>query len=184
MLVAVYYNGMKMDRLSILPEALRLKKKYNLDGIYLDGLLNKTKEGPLDAYLLARELRRLFGDNGWINYHNTHKGYFAPFIQTYMDFVTTGEHNNFHQFRSTTFNISNAIGGHWPEIPYFRSDDNKNIKDARSYLKNLVDVSLVYNNRLLFLTGKQGQWRFWRLYFTPNEMQFMKNYYLDRINDN
>lgn len=184
MLVAVYFNGLKMDRHSILPEALRLKNKYNIDGIYLDGLLSNSNRGPLDAYLTARELRKLFGDNGWINYHNTHKGYFAPFVQTYMDFITTGEHNKFDRYTSTTFNISNAIGGYWPEIPFFWLSDNKNIKDARSYLKDLVDISLKYHNRLLFLTGEQGQWRFWRLYFTPSEMRFMKDYYLNRISFN
>jgi hypothetical protein len=184
MLVAVYFNGLKMDCHSILPEALRLKNKYNIDGIYLDGLLNCSNRGPLDAYLTARELRKLFGDDGWINYHNTHKGYFSPFIQTYMDFVTTGEHNKFDRYTSTTFNISNAIGGYWPEIPFFWLNDSKNIKDARSYLKDLVDISLKYHNRLLFLTGEQGQWRFWRLYFTPSEMQFMKDYYLNRISFN
>lgn len=184
MLVVVYFNGVKMDRHSILPEALRLKNKYNIDGIYLDGLLNRSNKGPLDAYLIARELRKLFGDEGWINYHNTHKGYFAPFIQAYMDFVTTGEHNKFDRYTSTTFNISNAIGGYWPEIPSFWPNGSKNIKDARSYLKDLVDISLRYHNRLIFLTGEQGQWRFWRLYFTPDEMQFMKDYYLDRISGN
>lgn len=184
MLVAVYFNGLKMDGSSILPEASRLKRKYNIDGIYLDGLLNKSNQGPLDAYLTARELRELFGDDGWINFHNTHNGYFSPFIQTYMDFVTTGEHNKFDRYTSTTFNISNAIGGYWPEIPFFWLNDSKNIKDARSYLKDLVDISLKYHNRLLFLTGEQGQWRFWRLYFTTSEMQFMKDYYLNRISFN
>lgn len=119
MLIAVYFNGLKMDGSSILPEALRLKKKYNIDGIYLDGLLNNSNQGPLDAYLIARKLRILFGDDGWINFHNTHKGYFFPFIQTYMDFVTTSEHRKFDKWMSTTFNISNAIGGYWPEIPSF-----------------------------------------------------------------
>ena len=184
MLVAVYFNGLKMDHHSILPEARRLKKKYNIDGIYLDGLLDRSNQGPLDAYSTAKKLRILFGDDGWINFHNTHKGYFSPFIQTYMDFVTTGEHNEFDKFTSTTFKISNAIGGYWPEIPFFWPNDSKNLKDARVYLKNLVDLSLKYHNRLLFLTGEQGQWRFWRLYFTPQETQFMKDYYLKKLFEN
>jgi hypothetical protein len=184
MLVAVYFNGLKMDRHSILPEALRLKRKYNIDGIYLDGLLNRSNQGPLDAYLTARELRKLFGDDGWINFHNTHKGYFAPFIQSYMDFITTGEHNKFNRWISTTYNISNSIGGHWPEIPYYWPDTRKNIENAITYLRKIVDSSLKYNNRVLFLVGKQGQWRYWRLYFTPQEIEFMKDYYLKNLFEN
>lgn len=181
MLVAVYFNGLKMDSETILPEAGRLKKKYDLDGIYLDGLLNNTSRGPLDAYLAARELRMLFGDRGWINFHNTNNGYYSPHIHAYMDFITTGEHHGFDKWKSSTFNISNAIGGHWPEIPYFWPDPQMNIKDARPFLRDLADISLRYNNRILFLAGEGGQWRFWRLYFTPAETEFMKEYYLGRL---
>lgn len=185
MLVAVYFSGVDITKSALLAEARRLKHKYKIDGLYLDGLLiNKKMEGPLEAYLAARDLRRLFGEKGWLNYHNTHDGYFAPFVQTYMDFITTGEHDKFDRWISTTYNISNAIGGHWPEIAYFMPDDSKNIKDARPYLKDLTDISLKYHNRLLFLVGESGQWRFWRLYFTPAEMKFLKSYYLDRLSGN
>jgi hypothetical protein len=184
MLVTVYFNGLDINLADFLFEVSRLKNEYNIDGIYLDGLLiNVKKEGPLDRYLAAREIRRIFGDYGWINYHNTHNGYFEPFVQTYMDFITTGEHNKFDRWISTTFNISNSIGGHWPEIPYFYINNKKNIKDAREYLRELVDISLKYHNRVLFLVGKNGQWRFWRLYFSQDEMNFMKNYYLKKIHD-
>jgi hypothetical protein len=183
MLVAVYFNGLKMDRFAILPEAKRLRKKYGIDGIYLDGLLNRTDGGPLDAYMTARELRLLFGDSGWLNFHNTHKGYFAPFVQSYMDFVTTGEHLKFNRWISTTYNISNAISGHWPEIPAYWPDPAKNIGDGRTYLKEIVDQSIKYHGRVLLLDGKSGQWRFWRLAFRDEEMSFMKSYYLPLLQD-
>jgi hypothetical protein len=183
MLVAVYFNG-QMNSNAIMSEARQLKVRYNLDGLYLDGLMEGSKNGPVDAYLTARNLRHLFGDDGWINLHNTNTGYFAPFIQAYMDFITTGEHNNFNKWQSTTYNISNAIGGHWPEIPYFFDDPRENIQDAIPFLKDLVDISLKYNNRILFLAGDQGQWRFWRLYYTQAEMEFLKQYYIKKLSEN
>jgi hypothetical protein len=101
-----------------------------------------------------------------------------------MDFITTGEHNKFNRWISTTYNISNSIGGHWPEIPYYWPDTRKNIENAIPYLREIVDGSLKYNNRVLFLVGKQGQWRYWRLYFTPQEIEFMKDYYLKKLLEN
>lgn len=38
-----------------------------------------------------------------------------------------------------------------------------------------------YNNRLLLMIGKDGQWRDWRLYFTLDEMEFVKKYYLGAL---
>jgi hypothetical protein len=45
-------------------------------------------------------------------------------------------------------------------------------------LEKMIDDSLRYNNRVIFMTGEQGQWRLWRLYFTPEETKMMTDYYL------
>ena len=182
MIAVPYFNGLRLSSGdAILKEARRLKDAYSIDGIYLDGLLNQSANWPEDAYLTARGLRTIFGDRGWINFHNTHDGYFAPFIQAYMDFITTSEHSAFSRWTTTTYGISNAIGGYWPEVPAFFADNTRNVADARPMLEGLVDQSLQYNNRLLILAGHQGQWRYWRLYFTPDELAFMRSYYLPRL---
>jgi hypothetical protein len=181
MLFVPYFGSSEMELGAIRSEAIRLKVQYHVDGLYLDGLTMNTQENPLDAYLVARDLRRIFGDEGWLNYHDTHSGYFAPFIQSYMDFITTSEHDSFNKWTSTTYNISNAIGGYWPEIAAHFPEPQDNIRDTIAFLKNLVDVSLPYRNRILFLAGDGGQWRFWRLYFNEEEVDFLKQYYLPKI---
>lgn len=182
MIAVPYFNGVEMSSGdAIVKEARRLKETYSIDGIYLDGLCDRSGNWPEGAYLAARGLRAVFGERGWINFHNTHDGYFAPFVQTYMDFITTSEHSAFSRWTTTTYGISNAIGGYWPEIPAFFPDSSQNITDARPMLRELVDESLLYNNRILILTGDQGQWRYWRLYFTPDELAFMRTYYLSKM---
>ncbi|MFA6375897.1 MAG: hypothetical protein WCX69_00650 [Candidatus Paceibacterota bacterium] len=157
-----------------LEEIKRIKVTYSIDGIYSDGLFYQH---PEYGYFAARELREIFGEDGWLTLHDTHDGgYWAPFINTYMDSLITSEHNNFNQWTSTSYNISNSIAMLWPEI-------NLEERDGIGFLKKLVDDSIHYNNRIVFMCGLQGQWRFWRLYFTDKEMEFIKNYYFEKIDE-
>lgn len=153
-------------------EMQRLKDIYNFDGLYLDGLYSYD---PELSYRAARILRQLFGDDGWLTFHNTRpRGYFFPFVNAYMDLIITSEHCSFDRWRSTSYKISNAIASVWPEIPI-------DVKDGREFLKKLVDDSLLHNNRVILMTGKKGQWRMWRLYFTEDEMKFMQEYYFKAL---
>lgn len=153
-------------------ELKKLKDEYDVDGFYLDGLY------PLDpelSYMAARALRELVGENGWLTLHDTRSsGYFFPFINAYMDFIITSEHESFERWKSTSYKISNAVASVWPEIPI-------DIKDGREFLKELIDNSLKHNNRIVLMDGKDGQWRLWRLYFTKKEMKFVQDYYFDAI---
>lgn len=139
---------------------------YIIDGFYL--------KNPELAYRAARILRNLFGEDGWLTLHDSHGNYFIPFIHTYMDYIITGEHDSFDRWRSTSYKISNTVTSLWPEI-------SLKIKDGRQFLKKLVDDSLLYNNRVIFMVGEQGQWRDWRLYFTQSELKFMQEYYLSNL---
>lgn len=162
----------KLDLETFIAEMKRLKDTYNVDGVYMDGLFYQR---PELSYKAARILRELFGEDGWLTLHDTHgSGYWTPFVNSYMDLVVTSEHNSLERWTSTSYKISNAIASVWPEIPF-------NIKAGREYLRKLVDESLSYNNRLLIMTGKGGQWRNYRLYFTPDEMEFMTTYYLGTL---
>lgn len=155
-------------------EMRRLKDTYSIDGLYVDGLYPQQPELGYEA---ARALRELFGEDGWLTLHNTRpSGYFAPFINTYFNLIITSEHESFNRWTSTSYNISNAIASVWPEIPL-------NVKDGRGFLKELVDESLLYNNRVILMTGEQGQWRQWRLYFNEDEMRFMQEYYLGALSE-
>ena len=149
-------------------ELKRLKETYDFDGFYLDGLY------PLDpelSYTVARALRQLVGENGWLTLHDTRpRGYYFPFVNTYMDFIITSEHSSFDRWNSTSYNISNAVASVWPEI-------SMDVEDGREFLKELIDNSLKHNNRVVLMDGKDGQWRMWRLYFTKEEMKFVQEYY-------
>jgi hypothetical protein len=167
-----YVNMISGDLETQMAEMKWLKDTYGIDGVYMDGLYN---DKPELAYEAARALRELFGEDGWLTLHNTRwSGYFFPFVNTYFDLIVTGEHQPFDRWTSTEYNISNAIASLWPEIPL-------SVKDGREFLKKLVDESLRYNNRVMFMTGEQGQWRQWRLYFTEDEMSFMQEYYLGAL---
>ncbi len=172
MKIVPYVNLLDGDIGIQMAEMKRLKDTYNIDGLYIDGLYPRDIEL---AYHAAQDLRNLFGEDGWLTLHNTHpSGYWAPFINTYMDLIITSEHSSFNRWTSTSYKISNAIASVWPEIPL-------DVKDGRKFLKKVVDDSLFWNNRVILMTGEQGQWRDWRLYFTPEEMEFMKEYYIGLI---
>lgn len=167
MKVAPYVGFSEGDYDLGLAEIRRLKDTYGIDGVYVDGLFG---EKPEWGYPAARYLRELFGEEGWLTVHNSHgSGCWAPFINSYADLIITSEHELLDRWTSTSYNISNATASFWPEAP---------LRGSALPLKTLIDDSLLYNNRVIFMTGEQGQWRFWRLYFTPEEMQFMKEYYL------
>ena len=156
-------------------EMQRLKNTYNFDGLYLDGLYYTYPQKNELSYRIAKALRKLFGEEGWLTYHNTHSGgYYLPFIDAYMDLIITSEHESFDRWKSTSYNISNAIASVWPEIPI-------DVKDGRKFLKKLIDDSLIYNNRVILMAGEQGQWREWRLYFTKDEIEFMQKYYFEQL---
>lgn len=151
----------------------KLKEEYGIDGIYIDGIF--LDGYPEFSYIAARKLRELFGEDGWLTLHSTHaSGYWAPFVNTYMDFLVTSEHSSFDRWTSTSYKISNSISSAWPEIPL-------EVKDGKEFLKKMIDNSLKFNNRVLLMTGEGGQWREWRLYFTSDEMDFVKKYYLSNL---
>ena len=172
MKVVLYVSTSKPDDLSpeeFVAEIRQLKENYGIDGVYVDGLFYQKPEA---GYIAARELRKLFGDNGWLTFHDTHgNGYWAPFINSYADMVVTGEHNSLDRWLTTSYKISNAVASIWPEIPLSR-------QDGKDFLKDLSDKSLKYNNRVIFMAGAGGQWATFRLYFTNEETEFMKEYYL------
>ena len=176
MKVAPYLGGALTRAEDVAPEARRIRDAYGVDGVYLDGMPGAPLEEAAVALSIARELRAAFGNEGWLNFHNTHSGYFHPFVQAYMDFVTTSEHLAFDRWTSTTQGMSNAIGGLWPEVPYFFTDPALNQEDAIPLIRSIVDEGRPYGNRLLLLQGEGGQWRFWRLYFTPAELEFALGY--------
>jgi len=174
MKVVPYLPLLKGDVDRHMAEIKRLKNEYQIDGLYVDGLYIKDIK---KAYEFAKYLRNLFGNDGWLTLHDTHPGgYFIPFIQSYMNLIITSEHQSFDRWLSTSYNISNTTSSIWPEIPL-------KTNDARNFLKELVNKSLLYNNRLIFMTGLDGQWRNWRLYFTQKEFEFIKEYYLKEIKE-
>lgn len=167
-----YVSTSKPDDLSpeeFVAEIKRLKESYGIDGVYVDGLFYQKPEA---GYAAARGLRELFADDGWLTFHDTHgNGYWAPFINSYADMVVTGEHNSLDRWLTTSYKISNAIASIWPEIPLAR-------QNGKDFLKDISAKSFEYNNRVIFMAGAQGQWAAFRLYFTDEETEFMKEYYL------
>jgi hypothetical protein len=164
-------NDIKMPITDVLAarmgELERLRDTYGFDGFYIDGLFHQD---PESSYTVARSLRELLGEKGWLTLHDTRSsGYFFPFVNAYMDLIITSEHESFDRWKSTSYKISNALASVWPEIPI-------EVKDGRGLLKELIDNSLRYNNRIVLMDGKDGQWRRWRLYFTDDEMKFVQEY--------
>ncbi len=154
-----------------LAELRKIYEKYGFDGFYLDGLYVFE---PEPSYTIMRTIRQMVGDEGWLTLHNT--GTSFPFIDAYADLIITSEHASFDRWASTSYKISNATASLWPELPI-------ELEDGRDVLRKLVDESLEYNNRVIFMVGKQGQWRLWRLYHTENEVEFMKQYYLAKTKE-
>ncbi|NJD01495.1 MAG: hypothetical protein FIA99_02575 [Ruminiclostridium sp.] len=89
--------------------------KYDLDGLYFDGL-------PMDmmeSYCLVRNIRNLLGDK-ILYIHETaspliSNSIYCPFIDTYADFTLRAEHTHdfsekYLRFVVSGYNTSNAIG--------------------------------------------------------------------------
>jgi len=147
-------------------ELRRLKERFGFDGFYCDGLFLFD---PVQSLELARGIRSLVGPDGWISIHSTSTGF--PFTDTHANLLITSEHSGFDRWISATTNISNAAASIWPEIPLSHLD-------PQDFLSSLIDRSLAHGNTFVFLAGTGGQWRDWRIAFSPEELDRSMSHFL------
>lgn len=101
-----------------LAEIRRVMAEYMPDGLYYDG---QYTENPAALYALARESRRIVGENGLLEWHSTAalgaKQCYLPQADAYVDFILRGESNeiayadfDYLRYFVSGYNIHNAIG--------------------------------------------------------------------------
>ena len=104
-----------------------LKDKYNIDGVYIDGLLfdqYRKFDNKITNWETIRRLRQMFGAQGAIVFHGTHHGTHlgvatatVPNIDSYCTITYTGEGVKFKdandpyvKYQVRKYGISNTIG--------------------------------------------------------------------------
>jgi hypothetical protein len=121
----------------------RLKKEYQIDGIYIDGLLTETSGHQNDQMFtnweLIRRLRDLFGDDGVIVYHGTAYGHSAatmPNVDAYCDATLNGENvpytsfnDPYIRFHVKKYGISNTVAL-WKPGPGPYTENERPVIDA------------------------------------------------------
>jgi len=108
---------------SYMTEIQNLKSKYNIDGVYIDGLTfdqYKKIDNKIINWETVRRLRQLFGPQGIIVLHGTHLGSATsttPNLESYCTMTLTGEGVKFKdandpyvQYQVRKYGISNTVG--------------------------------------------------------------------------
>lgn len=101
-----------------------LKEKYNIDGVYVDGLtfdsgIYKTDD-KIDNWHITRQLRQLFGTEGFLMLHGTNLGTLvatSPNIDTWYNVTLNGENvefssleDEYFKYHARKYGISNTVG--------------------------------------------------------------------------
>jgi hypothetical protein len=121
----------------------RLKEEYQIDGVYIDGLLSETTGHHNDqmytSWEMIRRLRALFGRDGVIVYHGTAYGHSVatmPQVDTYCDATLNGENVPFTSFNDPyiryqvrKYGISNTVAL-WKPGPGPYAENEQPVIDA------------------------------------------------------
>ena len=124
-------------------EIKHLKDVYQIDGVYIDGLLTETSGHQNDQVFtnweIIRRLRALFGADGVIVYHGTAYGHSAatmPQVDTYCDATLNGENVPFTsyndpyiQYQVRKYGISNTVAL-WKPGPGPYKENERSMIDA------------------------------------------------------
>jgi len=120
-----------------------LKNKFNIDGIYIDGLRfdngSSKHDDKIGNWEMVRRFRQLFGSDGVIVYHGTSLGgpiATVPNIDTYCDATLNGEsvafqsaNDSYIQYQVRKYGISNTVAL-WKPGPHPDSITHKDITEA------------------------------------------------------
>lgn len=120
-----------------------LKKAYNIDGVYIDGMLSAASghenQQIFINWEMIRRLRELFGGDGAIIYHGTSLGHQVatmPNVDAYCDATLNGENVPFESFEDPyvryhvrKYGISNTVAL-WKPGPHPRTIGDRMIIDA------------------------------------------------------
>lgn len=134
----------------------KLKEIYDIDGVYIDGMLSTGSGHENDQVFInwetIRRLRLLFGREGVIIYHGTSFGHDVatiPLVDTYCDATLYGENvpfksiqDKYVQYQVRKYGISNTIAL-WKPGPH-----PKSITDTA-----IIDAVLNMNGRLRYWAG-------------------------------
>jgi hypothetical protein len=120
-----------------------LKNKFDVDGLYIDGLTFDVRNSRIDNKIgnweMIRRFRRLFGTEGVIVYHGTSLGSpvaTVPNIDSYCDATLNGEgvafrsvNDSYVQYQVKKYGISNTVA-FWKQGPHPDFITKKNITEA------------------------------------------------------
>ena len=120
-----------------------LKNKFDVDGLYIDGLTFDVRNSKIDNKIgnweMIRRFRRLFGTEGVIVYHGTSLGSpvaTVPNIDSYCDATLNGEgvafrsvNDPYVQYQVKKYGISNTVA-FWKQGPHPDFITKKNITEA------------------------------------------------------
>ena len=130
-----------------LPEIRRLLDRFDLDGLYYDGLY---PESLVQSYRVIRQTRQMLGPDRRLVIHTTwsepfqSQAVFCPAIDTYSNISYRGEDNPFltnddfedwMRYVVGAYNVSNAIGA-----PAFNKVPVEQLDDA--FLNRLLDFNI------------------------------------------
>jgi len=146
-----YYRKTR-DIESFYAQIKALHEKFDIDGVYVDGLAFDFDTSKDDNKILnwdiIRQLRLLFGKNGVLILHDTQNGTSVstvPSIDSYCDATINGEGVSFHslddpyiKYQVRKYGISNTVG-------IWRADGKH--PESITY-KNIIDTLLLMNGRL------------------------------------
>ncbi|HBR18944.1 MAG: hypothetical protein A2Y13_11605 [Planctomycetes bacterium GWC2_45_44] len=143
-----YYNDFKKSE-PYIEQIIVLRDKYNIDGVYIDGLSFDFNTSHDDNKILnweiVRRIRKLFGSEGVVVLHGTHlikaktanPVAAAPNIDSYCTATLNGEGVPFTsvgdayiRYQVRKYGISNTIGLWRPDGEHPNSIDYKGIADA------------------------------------------------------
>ncbi len=149
---SLYYHYLKFrDPEKFFEEINALHRDYEIDGIYLDGMLSEDDRRRIDDKIanweMIRRLRHLFGRDGSIIYHATNRGSPVapvPNIETYCTATLVGEidrwedpRSQYFQYHVRKYGISNTVALWLPSH-----------KPADFSYNDQIDAMLAINGRL------------------------------------
>jgi len=172
--VSLFYHYRKFKNIEPFFAAVKkLKDNFEIDGVYIDGLLFDSfvhrVDNKVENWAMLRRLRQLFGSDGIIVLHDTSLGSpvgTVPNIDSYCDATLNGEGVKFRsvddpyvKYQVRKYGISNTVGLWIPDKkPEYISD------------KQIVDAIIEMNCR-----------QFWTQYFFRHRSKPDFQYYLKRI---
>jgi hypothetical protein len=169
-----------------------LRDNFGINGVYIDGCFvdgaNNTHENKIASWEMMRRLRELFGKEGVLILHGTHKGNptgTVPNIDTYCDVTVTGEGIPFKSFDDPyvlycvkKYGISNTVGVWYRhQVPTYISD------------KDIIEAVLKMNCRELmgeFVVTREPppKWSpHFGKYVWPTKLDPIYQYYLQKLRE-